>query len=81
MLIFCYQLLKNVMCECSVAQSCPAFLQPPWTVARQAPLSMGFPGKSTGVGCHSFLQGIFPTPESNLCLLNWQADSLPLSHL
>ena len=27
---------------------------------------------------------IFPTQESNLCLLNllhWQADSLPLSHL
>ena len=24
----------------------------PWTVAYQAPPSMGFPGKSTGVGCH-----------------------------
>ena len=24
----------------------------PWTVARQAPLSMGSPGKNTGVGCH-----------------------------
>ena len=37
----------------------------PWTVARQAPLSMGTPGKNTGVGCHSLLQGIFPTQESN----------------
>ena len=27
----------------------------PWTVAFQAPLSRGFPGKSTGVGCHCFL--------------------------
>ena len=27
------------------------------------------PGKNTGVGCHSFLQGIFPTRGSNLCLL------------
>ena len=27
------------------------------------------PGKNTGVGCHSFLQGIFPTGGSNLCLL------------
>ena len=27
----------------------------PWTAAFQAPLSMGFPGKSTGVGCHCLL--------------------------
>ena len=26
-----------------------------WTVAHQAPLSMGFPGKNTGVGCHFLL--------------------------
>ena len=40
-----------------------------------------FPGQNTGVGCHSFLQGIFPTQGSNLRLLSflhWQADSLPL---
>ena len=29
----------------------------PWTVAYQAPLSMGLPGKNTGVGCHFLLQG------------------------
>ena len=28
-----------------------------------------FPGKNTGVGCHFFLQGIFPTQGLNLCLL------------
>ena len=39
-----------------------------------------FPGKNTEVGCHFLLQGIFPTQESNPCLLHWQADSLPLSH-
>ena len=27
----------------------------PWTAAYQAPPSMGFPGKSTGVGCHCLL--------------------------
>ena len=27
----------------------------------QAPLSMGFTGKNTGLGCHALLQGIFPT--------------------
>ena len=37
--------------------------------------------KNTGVGCHFFLQRIFPTKSSNLHLLHWQADSLPLSHL
>ena len=52
----------------------------PGTVAHQAPLSMGFLDKNTGVGCHFLLQGIFPTQGSNLHLLgllHWQADSLP----
>ena len=51
-------------------------------VTCQAPLSMWFPSKNTGVGCHFLLQGIFLTQESNLpllCLLHWQADSLPLT--
>ena len=37
--------------------------------------------KNTGVDCHAFLQGIFPTQGSNmhlLCLLHWKAGSLPL---
>ena len=43
-----------------------------------------FPGKDTGMSCHALLQGIFSTQGSNpclLCLLHWQADSLPLQHL
>ena len=52
----------------------------PWTVARQAPLSMEFPVK-TSVGCHFLLQGIFPTQGSNPHLLHWQAGSLPLAPL
>ena len=39
-----------------------------WTVAHQAPLSRGFPGKNTGVGCHFLLQGIFLTQGLNPCL-------------
>ena len=38
-------------------------------------------GKSTGVGCHVFLQGIFLIQGLNLCLLgllHWQAGSLTL---
>ena len=59
----------------------------PWTVAHQAPLSMGFsrqeyfPGTSAGVGYHFLLQGIFPTQGSNpylFHLLRWQVGSLPL---
>ena len=41
-------------------------------------------GKNTGVGCYALFQGIFLTQGSNphlLCLLHWQADSLPLSCL
>ena len=40
------------------------------------------PSKNTGVGSHSLLQGIFLTQGSNLCLLcllHWQAGSLPLA--
>ena len=58
-----------------------------WLIARlcmtlvQAPLVMDFPGKNTGVGCHSPLQGISPTQRSNLYLLHllhWRVDSLLL---
>ena len=41
-----------------------------WTVACQAPLSMGSPGKNIWVGFHALLQGIFPTQGSNKCLLH-----------
>ena len=51
----------------------------PWTIARQAPLFWDSPGKNTGVGCHSLLQGMFLTEESNRNLLHGQVDSLPLS--
>ena len=50
-------------------------------IACQSPLSAGFPGKNTGVGCHFFLQEIFTTQGSYPRLLHWQMDSLPLSHL
>ena len=50
----------------------------PWTVAYQAPPSMEFsnpwkfPGKSTGVGCHFLLLGIFLTQGSNPGLLHYR---------
>ena len=53
---------------CSVA-SVISYSATPWTVTHQLPLSMGSPGKNTGVGCHALLQGIFLTQGSNLWLL------------
>ena len=47
----------------TVTQSCTTLT--PWAVTSQASLSMGFSSKNTGVGCHSLLQGVFPTQESN----------------
>ena len=44
------------------------------------PCPWNFLGKNSGVGCHSLPQGIFPTQESNSCLLHLlhcQADCLP----
>ena len=38
------------------------------------------PGKNTGVGCHSFIQGIFPTQGSNLGLLHCRQILHHLSH-
>ena len=53
----------------------------PVTVAYQAPLSMGFPRKNIGLGCHFLLQKVFLTQQLSLGLLPWQTDYLPLSHL
>ena len=56
----------------------------PWTVTCQAPLSMQFYRQEYWRGLSFLLQGIFPTQGLNphlLCLLYWQAYSLPLSHL
>ena len=51
-----------------------------WTVAHQAPPSMEFLGKSTGVGCHFLLQGIFPTQGQNLGLPHCGQKLYHLSH-
>ena len=53
-----------------------------WTIAYQAPLSMGFPRQEYRITLPFLflLQRIFPTQELNLSLLHWETDSLPLSH-
>ena len=49
----------------------------PWTIACQAPLSMGFSRQEYWSGLPFLFQGIFPTQGWNLYLLHRQ-DSLPL---
>ena len=61
------------------SQSCPMLLRPHGLYGSFL-FSWNFPGNDSGVGCHFLLQGIFLTQGSNLGLLHWQADSLPLSH-
>ena len=53
----------------------------PWTAALQAPLSMGFPRQEYWSGLPLPSPGDLPDPGSNLFLLHWEADPLPLNHL
>ena len=62
----------------SVTQSCPTLCSP-WTVAHQVILQKS-PGKNTGVGSHSHLQGIFLIQESNPGLLHYRQILYHLSH-
>ena len=65
------QLLSQARLFCEAHGLQPSRLHCPWN----------FPGKDTGVGSYFFLRGIFLSQELNLCILHWQVDSLPLSHL
>ena len=69
------------VCICTQSFSHVWLSVTPWTAACQSLCAWDFSGKDTGVGCHFLLQGIFLTHGLNSCLLHWQVDSLPLSHL
>ena len=51
--------------EVLVVQSCLIPYEPTDYIACQSPLPMGFPRQESGAGCHSLLQGMFPTQGSN----------------
>ena len=60
------------------------FLQPHGLQSTRILCPWNSPGKNTGVSFHFLLQGIFLTQGWNLsilCLLHWQAVSLPTPHL
>ena len=60
------------VCFCLVANWCLILLWPRGLLFARLLCQWDFSGKSTGVGCHSLLEGIFLTQELNLCLLNWR---------
>ena len=73
--------LKHVNYVCAQSLSRVRLFATLWTVALQAPLSMGFPRQEYWSELPLPPLGIFPTQGLNphvLCFLYWQADSLPL---
>ena len=64
----------------SVSHSAMSDSATPWTVACQAPLSVGFSRQEYYSGSHSLLQGIFPTQGSNPGLSHCRKILYHLSH-
>ena len=52
----------------------------PWTIALQAPLSVGFPRQEYWSGLPFPSSGDLPNAGIEPCLLHWQAGSLPHSY-
>ena len=83
---FFFLIACMLLCVCVWSLSHAQLFATLWTVACQAPLSMQFL-KNTGVGCHCFLQGIFPTQGSKqhflhcTAFLALQENSLPTEPL
>ena len=68
---------------CLVTQSCPTLCDPMDCSPSGSSIPGDSPGKNTGVGCHLFLQEIFPTQGLNLhflCLLHCKRILYLLSH-
>ena len=67
---------------CVCAQLCLTLLQPRGQQPDRLLCPWDSPGKTTAVGCHFLLHGVFLTQGSNPCLLrllDWQSGSLPLA--
>ena len=65
---------------CSVTQLCPALCDPMDCSPPGSSVHGDSPGKNTGVGYHTFLQGIFPTQGSNPGLPYYRQILYHLSH-
>ena len=64
------QMFSSYLCACVLSHSVMFNSVTPWTVARQAPLSMEFSRQEHWSGLPFHSQGIFPTQGSNPFLLN-----------
>ena len=64
--------LTHSICWCLITESCSALLGPQGLEPTRLLSPWDFPGKNTEVGCHSVLQGIFPTQGWNLHLLYYR---------
>ena len=71
---------KTGCCCCSVSKLCPTLCDHVDCSSPGSSVHGDSPGKNTRVGCHTLLQGIFPTQGSNphLFSLYRQTGSLPL---
>ena len=65
---------------CLVLQSCLTLCNPMECSLPGYDCLWDIPDKKTGVGCHAFLQGIFPIQGLNLCLLHCRLILYPLNH-
>ena len=64
---------------CMLYQSHPTLCDPTDCSPPGSSVYGDSPGKYTGLSCHVLLLRIFPSQELNLCLLYWEAGSLPLA--
>ena len=66
---------KDSSVLCLVSQSCPTLCDPMDYSPPDSSVHGDSPGKTTGVGCHAFLQGIFPIQDQGsnpgLLLCRW----------
>ena len=69
-----------ICCCCLVTELCPTLLPPHRLQSTRLLSPWDFPGRTTGVGCHFLLQGIFSNQGLKLHLLQWQAYSFLLNH-
>ena len=71
----------NTICVCMlVPQSCLTLCNPMDLLSTRLLFPWNSPGTNTRAGCHSLLQGIFPTQESNPGLLHCRQIPYCLSH-
>ena len=83
-LLICFWSLYYMLCCVERSRSVVSDSVTPWTVAHQAPLSMEFSRQENWGRQLLSSPGDLPIPRTEptlLCLLHWQADSLPPHHL